>query len=273
MARRPDYPVCARHGSSRKDSRLRHFFMCDVCAGKWSHEAFADSPSLYDGETLRGHCILCNALKEGVRLRTWYLCDICDRVARSIGRNHVAEKSIIDFWAESVTPSFPDLVLVQNDASALRRVGTGNASGEAPIDFIVNDKATGKAVFAIENKTGRSSISEMSKFQLDVSDCDCILHDMQKLAVPAYVVHAQVLESWVPPTMGFRPVGLWWTDVYQMAEHFMSTDARRDESRNAAYFRKQAFHDITTLPGALRGKAGYALVERFAKDGVPTMYR
>jgi hypothetical protein len=74
----------------------------------------------------------------------------------------------------------------------------------------------------------------MSQFQLDVSDCDSIVNDMRRLNVPAYVIHAQVLEVWQPPTMGFQIVGLWWTDVYRMAEHFKKLQQRKDEQRSAA---------------------------------------
>ena len=51
---------------------------------------FADNVSLYNGEKVSGYCLLCNKILE-VRLRTWFLCDICYRVAGAIGRNHVAE--------------------------------------------------------------------------------------------------------------------------------------------------------------------------------------
>lgn len=113
----------------------------------------------------------------------------------------------------------------------------------------------------------------MSQFQLDVSDCDTIIHDMKELGVPAYLVHAQVLEVWEPPTMGFQIAGLWWTDVYKMTEHFKSVSMRRDENRGAAYFGKKAFEDIATLPDTVAGDSGHALVERFKREGIPSLYR
>lgn len=142
-------------------------------------------------------------------------------------------------------------------------------SATAPIDFLARETKKHKNVFGIENKTGRSSIKEMSQFQLDVSDCDTILNDMRRLGVPAYIIHAQVLEAWLPPTMGYRIVGLWWTDVYKMAEHFKSVKQRRDEQRGAAYFGKKAFADIATFPAEVHSKA---LVARFKKEGIPQMY-
>jgi hypothetical protein len=201
------------------------------------------------------------------------LCDICHRVAGSIGRNHVAEQAILDFWEERVKPKFPTVRLVQNDPASLRPRRDTDPSGVAPLDFLALDKKAGRNVFGIENKTGRSSISEMSQFQLDVSDCDCILNEMRSLQIPVYVIHAQVLEVWQPPTMGYRAVGLWWSDVYIMAEHFKAVRMRRDESRGAAYFGKKAFSDMESLPDHLWGESDFALVERFRREGVPTMYR
>jgi hypothetical protein len=114
----------------------------------------------------------------------------------------------------------------------------------------------------------------MSQFQLDCSDCDTIVNDMRRLSVPAYIIHAQVLELWDrPPTVGFRAVGLWWTDVYRMTENFKKVQKRADENRGAAYFDRKAFGEITTFPDAVEGKSGETLVERFKREGIPQMYR
>ena len=55
-------------------------------------------------------------------------------------------------------------------------------------------------------------MKEMSQFQLDISDCDSIRNDMKRLGIPAYVIHAQVLERWLAPTVGFKAMGLWWSE-------------------------------------------------------------
>jgi hypothetical protein len=110
----------------------------------------------------------------------------------------------------------------------------------------------------------------MSQFQLDESDCYTIRNDMRRLDVPAYLVHAQVLEEWQPPTMGFRIVGLWWTDVYRMEEHFKNVKQRRDENRGATYFGKKAFAEIDTFPDDVDSSA---LVKQFKREGIPAMYR
>jgi len=272
-AKKVEYPVCVRHLKPRKDVRLRHYFMCDACATEWTNDAFDGNASLWDGLEVHGYCHLCNERK-CVRLRTWFLCDICWRVAGSIGRNHVAERAILDWWRQHIEPSHPHLVIEQNDTSALRPRREGDVSGEGPLDFLIRDTGSGAVVLGIENKTGRSSIKDMSAFQLDVSDCDSILHHVRKLNVPCYLVHAQVLERWDPPTMGFEAVGLWWTDIYQMAAEFRDIRMRRDEQRGAAYFRKAAFQDMDELVATLFDKSGnLALVGRFRRERIPQLYK
>src|SRR5437762_7102379 len=151
----PDYPTCTRHLRQRKDTRLRDFFMCDGCALRWTRDAFADNAPLYVGEAVHGFCLLCNQAQDNVRLRQWFLCDICDRVARSIGRNHVAEKAIMDFWRAEVEPRYPGLLLVQNDPSELRPRRENAQAGVAPMDFHIRRANQEQPLAAIENKTGR----------------------------------------------------------------------------------------------------------------------
>jgi hypothetical protein len=180
----------------------------------------------------------------------------------------------MDFWVDIVTPRFPHLLISQNDVSALRPRREGDVSGEGPLDFLVEDKKTKQLVFGIENKTGRSALKEMSQFQLDVSDCDAILYHVKQLKVPAFIVHAQVLELWKPPTMGFRIAGLWWSDIYRMTEQFKKIMMRRDEQRGAAFFARAAFSAMDTFVDELYDERGaLKLVERFNKEGIPSMYK
>lgn len=267
------YPVCVRHLKPRKDVRLRYVFLCDECADTWSRDAFDGNAPLYEGEVLSGYCSLCNRVRD-VRMRSWFLCDICARVAGSIGRNHVAELAILDYWSRAVAPLYPHLKIKRNDISALLPRRESDLSAEGPLDFLVEDDRLGAVVLGMENKTGRSAIHDMSQFQLDISDCDAITNDMRKLAVPAYVVHAHVLERWQPPTVGYQIKGLWWTDVYRMADHFKSVRMRRDEMRGAAYFGKKAFEPIDTFADQLSDSAGnLRLVELFGRVGIPALYR
>jgi len=266
------YPTCVRHARPRKDVRLRHFFLCEGCTRQWIDEAFGGTQPFSYGPAIEGYCLLCNHLTN-VRLQTWFLCDICDRVARSIGRNHVAEGSIMEFWQRHVVPRYPHLLLTQNDPSSLRPRRETDTSGEGPLDFLVADDRTGRTIFGIENKTGRSTIREMSRFQLDVSDCDSILHHVRQLSVPAYVIHAQVLEVWQPPTMGFRAVDLWWSDIYRMTDNFVAVQMRHTEMRGAAYFRRAAFESMDTFVDQLYDESDeLRLVAQFSAQGVPRMY-
>ena len=91
--------------------------------------------------------------------------------------------------------------------------------------------------------------------------------------MPAYIIHAQVLEIWQPPTTGFHAVGLWWSDIYRMAENFVNVKMRRMEQGGAAYFTRAAFAPIGTLADDLYDEVGeLRLVKRFRADGVPRMY-
>jgi hypothetical protein len=179
----------------------------------------------------------------------------------------------MDFWKASVKPAFPYLRLDQNDIAALKPHTPGTRAGIAPIDFLVTNERNGKTVFAIDNKTGRSSLKDMRVFQLNLSDCDCILTEMRTLRFPVYVFHAQVPETWSPPTMGFRSVGLWWTDIYKMAEYFKEIKGRRDESRSAAYFGKKAFAPIATFAQSIHDGTHFVLRAQLEWAGIPAMYR
>lgn len=267
-----EYPTCVRHLKARKDVKLRHFFLCDTCTEKWTSEAFAGNKAISTLKPIQGYCLHCHRITE-VKLQTWFLCDICDRVARSIGKNHVAEKSILDFWNKQIKTRSPHLSILQNDISSLRPRRDTDVSGQAPLDFLIKDDNSAKVVLGIENKTGRSSIREMSQFQLDVSDCDSILHHVRELNIPAYIIHAQVLEIWKPPTMGYHTVGLWWTDIFRMTENFTSVRMRARERRGAAYFKKSAFSEIATLVDDLYDEGGnLRLVRKLQKEGIPKMY-
>ena len=178
----------------------------------------------------------------------------------------------MEFWEAVVRPRFPNLTLMQTDPSSLRPSRKTDRSALAPIDFIARDVKIQSDVFGIENKTGRSSIREMSAFQLDVSDCNTIMNEMKRLKIPAYLIHVQVLEEWYAPTMKLLAVGLWWSDVYPLAENFKEIKARRDERRGAAFFNKKAFFPIDSLVDALKGRKSWSLLERFRRERVRPMY-
>jgi hypothetical protein len=268
------FPACVRHGAAAKDAALRYYFLCDDCSAKWTAEAFDGNAPKYSGEAVQGYCQLCNRDQE-VRLRTWFLCGTCDRVTASIGRNHVAEQAIVDFWENHVQPRVPHLELIRMDVSALRPRRSTDKTASAPLDFLIRDRRTGKYVFGIENKTGRNEPKDIGLFQLDVSDCDSITNQMVALNIPVYVIHAQVLEKWKPPTKGFAAVSLWWTDVYKMSVENPTPRMRSGSERRLAvdYKAKVIFSPISTFPDAVAGPDGNALIERFEREGIPPLYQ
>jgi hypothetical protein len=113
------WPTCVRHSAPAKDTRFRYFFLCDDCCAKWTAEAFSGNAPLHTSEPVNGFCLLCNQVK-AVRMRTWFLCEVCNRVAASIGRNHVAELALEAFWKQHVQSRLPHLKLTRNDIAALR---------------------------------------------------------------------------------------------------------------------------------------------------------
>jgi hypothetical protein len=73
------WPTCVRHSAPAKDTKFRYFFLCDDCCVKWTAEAFSGNAPLHSSAAVDGYCLLCNQVKS-VRMRTWFLCDVCNRV-------------------------------------------------------------------------------------------------------------------------------------------------------------------------------------------------
>ena len=232
--------------------------MCDACTEVWTKGPFAGNEPLYEGESVEGYCGLCNKQSKAIKLRTWFLCDICCRVAGSIGRNHVAEEAIMQFWRENVTPRFPRLTLLQKDISSLMPRRDTDISASAAIDFIVVDERISTTVLRHCNKTGRSSMGWMSQFQLEREKRNTIPERYEKDRIARYMSFTPKCWDWEPPTMGFRIVGLWWSDVYTMGEHFKSVRTRRDKMRGAAYFGKKPFYPMSTFVDAIMADGEYA---------------
>lgn len=198
--------TCARQNKPSMDTSLRSIFLCDECARDFQNDAFNSEGPAYVGSSFRGHCSHCNRLLENIRLRQWYLCGVCDRVVRSIGRSVVAESYFHEWWNNEAKPYFPHLELRQTDAPELRpRTKEQIEAKVSQIDFTCIDSQTDEPVFGFELKTGRSHLpggsigSKMQRFQLDKSDCDDILVVVSRENIPVYLVHAQVMDRATPP--------------------------------------------------------------------------
>jgi hypothetical protein len=246
--------VCAREGEPRGDAGLASFFLCEDCAESWQAEAFASTQAAYVGERLDGYCLNCNQRRNDIRVRQWFLCGNCERVARSIGRSIVAARAVQVSWDEIIAPRFPQLRLLDVDTPSLyRRTRETIAGRVSSADFMVADARTGETVLALELKTGKSHIgrhgvgSHLAEFQLDTSDCDDILAVVLRERVPVYLVHAQVVDRAAPPTVRYNALGLWWTDLFAMQEHLLRVRRRPRETRMAAYYDPTIFRIFSTF--------------------------
>lgn len=265
-----DIYVCARHGAARKDTALVTFYLCDACAAAFTVSAFNNTAPGFEGPLFEGHCALCNQPLKDIRLRQWYLCGVCERVARSMGRGRVSAAHVLHWWQENIIPVAPHLTLEQTDPIELRAVGTNAPAAGA--DFTATNTKDQTEVLTIELKTGRSAINGMSQFQLDTTDCDQITTVVEAKLIPGYLFHAQVVEQFDPPSSYFKAVGLWWSDIYRMSEAFSSVRRRQVEQRYAAFFKRAAFSPITAFVEEITVEKYLDLAERLRVDGVPSMY-
>lgn len=271
--------VCARHGRASRDTSLVSFFLCDACAGKFSSNAFRGKEPEYEGNAVTGHCLHCNQQLDNIRLRQWFLCRVCDRVVRSIGRSVVADEYAMRWWRQSVKPSFPHLHLRLTDPPTLQPRDPRQAqSNRAEVDFTCVDTRVRLPVFGIELKTGRSRISgtsigsKMGQFQLDNSDCDDIVDVVSRDGLPVYLAHAQVIDRADPPTVHYAAVGLWWTDLFSMREHFTESRRRPRETRIAAYYDTAMFREMEEFVEHLRQEGPRHVAARIEAEGIPQLY-
>ena len=264
--------TCARHGQPAGDAGLTSFFICHDCTEDWISDAFDGRASEWEGEAVEGYCIACNVRKE-VRLRQWFLCAVCERVARSVGRSVEAERSVEEYWAAAGLGGW-DLEGV--DPPRLRRAEARKGEGDPSLDFLV--LRDGELVIGIELKTGRSEIggtgigTKIGRFQLDVSDCDAIRGAALAARVVPYVFHAQVIDRAEPPTVRHVATGLWWAEYLELRGAFQETRQRPRENRPAAYFAPSAFRPIAELPEHLASVDPAAQLERLEDLGWPDLY-
>jgi len=270
--------TCARHAEPSWDTQLVSMFLCEACAEQFKELAFSGTAPSYIGDEVEGYCLHCNELRK-VRLRQWFLCGVCDRVMRSIGRSVVADRFVLEWWSDVVQPSVSDLELTLVDEPELRPRRRKREDKIAAIDFLGTNKSSGKPVFGIELKTGRSYIrgrsigSRMQRFQLDHGDCDDILAVVEREdLLPVYLFHAQVIDRAEPPTVRFIGMGLWWTDLFAMAESYTGSARRPREAKTAAYYDTAMFRDASAFAGHVAARGPDQLQERMQQEGIPRLY-
>lgn len=101
--------TCARHGLPRGDTGLASLFLCDRCASDFQNHAFRGRASEYASPAVPGYCLHCNKQFNSVRMYQWYLCGICERVVKSIGRSVAADDYLMNWWHNEIQPQFPHL--------------------------------------------------------------------------------------------------------------------------------------------------------------------
>lgn len=270
--------TCVRHGQPRGDTNLESLFLCDDCATKFKDNAFVGKEPEYVGPYVRGYCSHCNKNLENVCLRQWFLCAVCTRVVKSIGRSVVADNYVQEWWQKNVKPHFPHLDLRLTDPPELQSYADRSQVKESQVDFSCINTQSKETIFSIELKTGRAHISgssigsKMGQFQLDNSDCDDILAVAHREQLPIYLAHAQVIDRASPPTIYYAGVGLWWTDLFSMRDHFTGSRTRPRETRSAGYYNIDMFNDMDLFIEHLRNNGPEKYKARLKSEGIPELY-
>ncbi len=245
--------VCARHNRERNDTRLKTFILCSDCASEYQINALHNTSPVLEMQLSGGpyHCSHCNELRN-LSMFQWYVCDVCERVLKSIGRGIAANKGVIEWWESQrgLDPTLPRIV--NTDPPVLRAIGAG--SDEDNLDFEWVDD-NGRTLFGTEVKTGRNRLiggsigARMTRFQLDVSDIVAVLNAMEKDTpfTPAYLFHCQVVDLPRPPTTQFECVGIWWTALADLIDNIEEIKHRPREFRPAAYINKDTFEIIDSF--------------------------
>jgi hypothetical protein len=262
--------VCARHGRESRTTKLCSFFLCDECTRKLVAECFNGQPPVFEGCEVHGFCSICANYKY-VKFRQWFLCDNCERVVRSYPVGIAAQNYVLNWWNENI----PEIKLEVTDPITLSSYVRGRKEVKRPArpDF-TGFSTQGTKILLIEIKTGRNAINEMSSFQLDLSDCDDILEFVKGELVATYVLHVQVVQEFSPPTSYFRPIGLWWTDIFKMEKNFQKVTKRRiDRGKLAAHYDVGCFEDITSFIREVRERRYEILTEKLRKGEIPTLYK
>jgi hypothetical protein len=114
----------------------------------------------------------------------------------------------------------------------------------------------------------------MSNFQLDISDCDDILEFVRRELVATYIFHVQVIEEFSPPTSYFKPVGIWWTDIFKMERSFQKIIKRRiDRGKQAVYFDPKCFETMTSFINEVKKEKYNDLTKKLRQGRIPILYK
>lgn len=269
--------LCVRHGTKRKDSKLTSFFLCDKCYQVLRSTAFNNYQPAYiipGTEYIEGYCLYCGKDVK-VRQYFYFLCEICERIIHSYGKEWAARNYVLKWWKELCQRYEIDLKLRVEDPvtpmSFKEHEKLKRKERSPRPDFAVMRDS--QIIFAIEMKTGRSNIKEMSSFQLDKSDCDDILAFLQtQYKVPTFLFHVQVLEDYKPPTFRYVVINAWWSSLYDLEKNFMASRVRSRERRLAIYYNKDAFKPISEFVNYILG-GGLEGEKKLLSERLPVLYK
>lgn len=267
---------CARHQNLTTTRFVAHLFLCDPCTDRLQHECFNDRPPIYEGLPVDGYCGLCNKQLRPM-LRQWFVCPICLNVVLSYPKTFAASQFVHHFWDSTVRREFPNLRLEEREIVQIEPFVPGRRSQKTKaetietLDFCVVDQsaASNQPLFYVEMKAGPGSIEEMREFQLDVNDSNDIANVCNRTGHPAYVFHVQVLEDYTPPTRRSVANGLWWTDIFTLAENLKTVKARRGEDKDAGYYDPRVFKAKEEFLEEIRAQRYLQLRERLSTNPLP----
>jgi hypothetical protein len=268
---------CARHNLIRADSKLVGLFLCHECKEMFQDRLFSGITPAFGYSPVTGYCSYCGKQKE-VREEFWFLCGVCERIVKSYAAEQAATSYLSDWWTHAINSEerLKNVQLRRTDPVRLMSYEEHQKWRESPHesnpDFTGIDSKTEEKLFAIEMKTGRSSIKKMSAFQLDVSDCDDILRFVRALRIPSYLFHVQVLEDYLPPTFRKVAVNGWWMSVFDMEDAFKEIRMRQREQRPAAFFKRTAFKPLDAFLTHARSEEMPAIKEELRRR-LPQLYK
>lgn len=275
----PDSPFwgkCARHQNASTANDVARLFLCDRCGLRLTRECFNDRPPIYHGELSRGYCGLCNEFKD-IAMRQWFIDPICLDAVFGYSKSIAASKLVHDTWKNQIKPILPGLQLQEINAVHIAPLlADTTASSQTPSSphFSAIEVRKGKEevlLFHIELNISQRSPTDISEFQLEVSDYLDIENVMRNTERPVYVFFVQVTEEHNFPTR--RNVGqrLWWTDIFTLRDNLIGMRHPRGSSKHTAYFNPDVFKPIDSFIQHLVQQRYFDLKHSLATQGIPNL--
>lgn len=247
---------CFRHDRPYWDAKNRFFFLCDDCIPLFklalnNHEPTSQLPPI------EGTCSQCNKHLEKVTPTWWVLCEVCNRVANSIGRGVESQRYVKNKMIELFT-DFDGINEISIDDCDLPILNTlvideNEEENNNEISPDLKVKINGLTSFYIEVKTGQSSIGNtsigpnMNRFQLDHQDIDCVQQFISSYNLPVFVFHVQCISRIDGATNRHEPIQCWWATTDTLRENYIESKQRPRETKSAAYFNIDAFRNISEI--------------------------